>query len=127
MAASKSSGCESPRTVKRGLHSQKRTDDVALEVGVHWLRGSVPHRRVQEMIPFLAELFGEQWEPYEYGLWIYDRSMLWPNGVRVNCHSSEERADRITKGKATLEIPGQCPDALGMAGIACPDEGPHAL
>jgi Replication initiation factor len=118
MTAGNGSECESPQVVKRGLHSHKRNDDVLLEVGVHWLRGSVPHRRVDEITPFLEQLFGDEWQPFEYGLWTYDRSLLWPNGVRVNCHSTEERADRVTKGKATLEIPGSALDALGTEGIA---------
>jgi len=102
-----------PPIVKRGLDSHSTQTDPAAEseklvgyVGMHWLRGTVPWADLDPLVQYLRLFFGDCFEEYDYGLWKYDRSYVWPNRVSLNYHSSAERAERITSGGVTLEIPG---------------------
>jgi len=103
---------QSPPGVIRGQNSQdakRARDGLGPEtpgiVGVHWLRGSVPMDELARLAAYVDTWFGDERQEREYGLWFYDRSILWPDGVTLNYHSHSDRA-AITNGRITLEIPG---------------------
>ena len=97
---------ENPRTVLRGCNSQKQN-----EVGIHWLRISIPRRYLGELEEYCSLYFGESSED-GYGLWSYAARCAWPNGVSLNYDLDSVWADRWHNGKATLDIPGQACDEI---------------
>ena len=122
-------GCEAatldavnPPHVQRGLNSQMSpTDPSGAQypqsdcVGIHWLRGTVPQREFDEVVQYLAMFFGDETEHFEWGaLPKYDRSIRWPNSMSLNFHSSQERADRLTDGGMTIEMPGGAVESLDI-------------
>ncbi len=108
---------DSPRVVTRGWDSQKATGAgsgaTADVLGIHWLRGSVHESERLWLIDRLCTLWGEQREEHEYGFWTYDRHLLWPSGVKLLYHSTEEGGE-LTFGRIALEIPGSALDQLDL-------------
>ena len=113
-------GCDNntdPQDVIRGSDSQpsstSETDTIEiLPFGVHWLRGSVPSGMLGAVLGYLEMWFGD-YESRAFGLWFYDRSDAWPNGVSVNYHSTPER-ETITDGRIAVEIPGSALDPFDL-------------
>ena len=112
-------GSGNPPYVIRGLNSQnpqkgakkghQRENDC---VGLHWLRGTVPFAEEQPLVVYLGMFFGDGFEEADWGLWKYNKSFVWPNRVSLNTHTSAERAERITAGGITLEIPGSAIEGM---------------
>lgn len=106
VARTESNSVISPRDVIRGVNSQNHN-----EVGVHWLRISIPQQYIQKLRAYLNFYFGESTKD-GYGLWSYDTRFSWPNKASLNFDSDENRADQVHGGKATLDIPGRALDAI---------------
>ncbi len=102
---------KTPRTVKRGVNSQKIN-----EVGLHWLRISIRRRDLSRLLTFLECYFGKSSQDGR-GLWSYDTRYFWSNGASLNYDSDFERAEQWHGGKCTLEIPGQALDTIGKADL----------
>lgn len=104
-----------PPVVKRGLDSHGPLNDPPDEpgdcLGIHWLRGRIKHADVVAVRDYCAMIFGD-YEQNEYGLWKYDRSCKWSNGIWLNYQETEERSDWLTGGYAVLEIPGHVLETL---------------
>ncbi|MBN1360955.1 MAG: replication initiation factor domain-containing protein [Sedimentisphaerales bacterium] len=67
------------------------------------------------MLEYLDMFFGEDREHFDWGaLPKYDRSIRWPNAASLNYHSTQERADRLTAGGMTLELPGGAVESLDI-------------
>lgn len=111
-----------PPGVKRGWNSQKLPSGPPQEhqqaqldqacVGVHWLRGRVPHDRVEALRDYCCIFFGDDFEERDYGLWRYDRMFELPRSVSINYQSTKRRAEAITGGYAVLEVPGSALESL---------------
>lgn len=99
---------KTPRTVKRGVNSQKKN-----EVGLHWLRISIVRRYLPKVRAYLDVYFGESAQD-GYGLWSYDSRFYWPNGASLNYDCAAERSDSVHNGKFTVEIPGQALDRIAQ-------------
>ena len=108
--------CESPPYVSRGLDSQNAEPLQKIDLGVHWLRGSVKAEESRKLTEYLAIWFGNDHVNQKFGLWFFDRSTRWPNGVMLNYHSDTDRQG-LTNGLITVEIPGTALDALGMRAL----------
>ena len=94
---------ERPRIVTRGQQSQ-------LEFGIHWLRGSMEHTKLDVVVKFLNTWFGHA-ERRTYGWWGYDRSIMWDIGISLHFHSTETAYGK-TGGRFTLECPGSVFDGM---------------
>ena len=105
-----------PPAVIRGLDSQKALAGGPSAspgaVGVHWLRGSVDMDCLAGLRDYCKLWFGDECQERLYGLWFYDRSIRWPNGVQLNFHSHSDRA-AITRNRIALEIPGGALEVWG--------------
>jgi len=89
-----------PRLVARGVDSQPVT-----EVGVDYLRISSPDKYLQKMVDVTSRFLKS--EPKSgFGLWGYDRSYIWPNGVRILYDTDIEKADFHNR-RVFLECPGR--------------------
>lgn len=97
---------KTPRPVLRGVNSQTPN-----EVGIHWLRISVPRQNLSRLLKFCCFYFGESTKD-GYGLWSYDTRYLWSNGASLNYDCDAERAERVHHGKATLDVPGKALDSI---------------
>jgi hypothetical protein len=87
-----------------------------INLGIHWLRGSVPISRIEDLVRWLNAQFGQHTR-HEHGLWFYDRSLTWANGMRLNYHSTPERAE-LTDGWISLEMPGGALEQIDTLGVA---------
>jgi len=109
--------CENPRNVSRGLDSQNgsggQSGASADTLGIHWLRGSVHDSHRLWLENKLAVLWGEDRQMQEFGFWSYDRHILWPSGVKLLFHSTEEGSD-LTLGRIAVEIPGGALDGVDL-------------
>lgn len=115
---SRRSATANPPGVIRGLDSQTlpqipKTGHPGT-VGLHWLRGSVPMADTEKLKTYLDTWFGDESQDQLYGLWFYDRSTRWPNGVQLNYHSHSDRAS-ITRGRVAIEIPGSALEVMDTA------------
>lgn len=102
---------QNPPRVTRGLNCHKSSSaaSAGIVVGLHWLRGTVPHEAETKLREYLVLWFGDECDELPYGLWFYDRSVKWPNGVMLNYHSDRDRLP-ITNGRIAVEIPGSALD-----------------
>lgn len=120
---SESAKCENPRRVIRGLdqHSYKNVENqppqIPGETALHWVRGSLPQEHMYEVKACLSHWFGDDIERRKYGSFFYDRSMAWLDGVILHYHTSAAKA-RNTKGRLTVDIPGNAIDGLGSYQMA---------
>jgi len=109
-----------PPAVIRGLECQtqpnpdKSPSSGPGVVGLHWLRGSVPMDCHVGLVSYLNTWFGDESQQQLYGLWFYDRSIRWANGVQLNFHSHSDRAS-ITRGRIALEVPGSALEVMDTA------------
>ena len=106
IAKNESKMVNTPRAVIRGVNSQVRN-----EVGVHWLRISIPRQNLARVRRYCELYFGQSSED-GYGLWSYDTRYSWPNGASLNYDSDPQRADTVHLGKATLDVPGKALDTI---------------
>ena len=97
---------KTPRSVLRGVNSQKNS-----QVGVHWLRISIPRQYLEQLRSYVDLFFGKSGSD-GYGLWSYDTRWHWPCGASLNYDRDIERSDSVHQGKATLDCPGGCLDEL---------------
>lgn len=95
-----------PRDVLRGVDSQTQN-----EVGIHWLRISIPRQYLAKVRTYCSFYFGESVRD-GYGLWSYDTRYSWSNGASLNYDSDNMRSDSVHQGKATLDVPGKALDAI---------------
>jgi len=95
-----------PRDVLRGVNSQTRN-----EVGIHWLRISIPRQYLAEVRTYCSFYFGESVSD-GYGLWSYDTRYSWSNGASLNYDSDADRSKLVHQGKCTLDVPGKALDAI---------------
>jgi len=95
-----------PRSVIRGLNSQ-----ILNEVGVHWLRISIPAKHLSHVRSYCSFFFGDSSKD-GYGLWSYDTRYSWPNGASLNFDSDPDRCALVHAGKATLDLPGKALDTI---------------
>lgn len=95
-----------PPTVLRGVNSQSVS-----QVGVHWLRISIPYQYLEQVRTYCQRYFGPSYAD-GYGLWSYDARYAWPNGASVNFDSDPDRCALVHLGKATLDVPGKALDAI---------------
>ncbi len=95
-----------PPNVIRGVNSQTPN-----EVGIHWLRISIPRQHLSKMLAYLCVYFGDSTKD-GYALWSYDTRYVWPNGASLNYDCDAERAERVHHGKATLDVPGKALDGI---------------
>ncbi|GAH45388.1 unnamed protein product, partial [marine sediment metagenome] len=102
---------KTPRTVKRGVNSQKKN-----EVGLHWLRISIVRQYLSKVRAYLDFYFGESSQD-GYGLWSYDSRFYWPNGASLNYDGAVQRSDSVHNGKFTVEIPGQALDGIAQTDL----------
>lgn len=97
---------KTPRTVIRGVKSQKKN-----EVGVHWLRISVVRQYLSEILGVIEKNFGKSIRD-GFGLWSYDSRYHWENGASLNFDSDIERSDHVHRGKVSLDLPGKALDMV---------------
>lgn len=97
----------SPRTVLRGVNSQK----IGNTVGIHWLRISVRRCYLRGLRDYVSKFYGE-YDRSEYGLWSYDSCYAWVDGLTLNYDSDVDRNARVHKSKITLDICGSALDLL---------------
>jgi hypothetical protein len=71
----------------------------------------VKQEHVHWLIERLSSLWGDQREECLYGFWSYDRHLLWPSGVKLLYHSTED-GNELTDGRIAVEIPGTALDQL---------------
>lgn len=95
-----------PRGVLRGVNSQTQN-----EVGIHWLRISIPRQYLSKLKSYCSFYFGEAVQD-GYGLWSYTDRYGWSNGASLYYDSNIARSDSVHKGKCTLDIPGKALDAI---------------
>lgn len=97
--------------VIRGRHSHEG----APEVGIHWLRGSLEEKVFEPFVKSLHERFGPG-ERRPFGIWGYDVSLKWTNGITVYFHSIESRY-KITGGRFGFECPGGAIETMEPMGF----------
>ncbi len=97
---------KNPRTVIRGLNSQKIN-----EIGIHWLRISVARQYLPRLRTVIDAFFDKSTSD-GYGLWSYDSRYIWSNGTSLNYDHEIERSDSVHRGKVTLDIPGKALDQV---------------
>jgi DNA relaxase NicK len=120
---SESSECRNPLRVIRGLdqHTYKNVANqrpqILGDTALHWVRGSVPQEHRFAVKDYLSHWFGDDIERRKYGLYFYDRSMVWLNGVAIYYHSSPTKA-KNTEGLITVDIPGNAIDGFGSYQMA---------
>ena len=108
---------KTPRTVIRGVNSQKSN-----EVGVHWARISFDRRYLRELVQWSTHFFGKSQQD-GLGLWSYDSREYWPSGVQLNFDNMPERSRDVHNGRMTLECPGKALDELTQADLTLFLEG----
>lgn len=111
LAQKESKTGKTPRDVLRGVNSQTRN-----EVGIHWLRISIPRQYLQKLRTYCKCYFGEYIQD-GYGLWSYDTRYSWSNGASLNYDSDSSRADLVHQGKVTLDVPGQALDGIAQTDL----------
>jgi len=89
-----------PRLVVRGVDSQFVT-----EVGVDYLRISYPDKYLQKIRDVTSRFFKSK-PKIGFGFWGYDRSYIFPNGVRILFDTDIEKAD-FHNHRVFLECPGR--------------------
>ncbi len=97
---------KTPRDVIRGVNSQTHN-----EVGIHWLRISIPRQYLAKMKAYCGFYFGEAVQD-GYGLWSYDTRYSWANGASLNYDCDTTRSDAVHQGKITLDVPGKALDGI---------------
>lgn len=97
---------KTPRDVLRGVNSQTHN-----EVGIHWLRISIPRQYLQDVRTYCGYYFGASVQD-GYGLWSYDSRFSWSNGASLNYDIDTTRANMVHQGKCTLDVPGKALDAI---------------
>jgi len=80
-------------------------------VGVHWFRGSFNHKDLDKVKAFVSSFFGD-FDMDDFGLWSYDKRLIWRSGVSLNYDSDLERGKRTHNGRMTLDVPGKACDEL---------------
>ena len=83
-------------------------------IGLHWLRGTVPQHKKEDLCCFVSEFFHHA-EPVlkEWGRWRYDRSIEFePLGVTIYFDSTPDRGRNIHAGRCCLDVPGSAIDLL---------------
>jgi len=80
-------------------------------VGVHWFRCSFNYKELDTIKSFVSHFFGDC-DSDDFGLWSYDRRLLWKFGVSLNYDSDLERCKRAHNGRMTLDVPGDACDHL---------------
>ena len=89
-------------------------------LGIHWLRGSVPKHKLDDVISEFSGFFGE-FEDRDFGYWVYDKSVFWPAfNVALNYFSADKDTKGLkhggnanTRDMITFEVPGKALDMLG--------------
>ncbi len=105
-AGGRAAGDPLPPYVLRGLNQHS--------IGLHWLRGTVPQEREEDLCIYISEVFQKS-EPVaqEWGRWRYDRSINFePLGVTVYFDSTPDRGRNIHAGRCCLDVPGSAIDIL---------------
>jgi len=97
---------KNPRNVIRGLDSRVRN-----EVGIHWLRISVPRQYLSRLLCVIELAFGKSCRD-NFGLWSYDSRYRWENGASLNFDAEIDRSEFVHRGKVTLDIPGGALDRI---------------
>lgn len=80
-------------------------------VGVHWFRSSFNYKDLDKVKAFVSNFFGVC-DLDDFGLWSYDKRLIWKSGVSLNFDSDPERGQRTHNGRMTLDIPGVACDGL---------------
>ncbi len=106
IARTESENVNTPRDVLRGVNSHIRN-----EVGVHWLRISMPRQYLAKIRRYCDLYFGESAKD-GYGLWSYDTRYSWPSGASLNYDTDPNRSDSVHMGKVTLDVPGKAMDTI---------------
>lgn len=106
VARTESKTGNTPRDVIRGVNSQ-----ICNEVGVHWLRISMPRQYLAGIRLYCDLYFGQSTQD-GYGLWSYDTRYSWTNGASLNYDSDDNRSDSVHLGKVTLDVPGKAMDTI---------------
>lgn len=97
---------KTPRDVLRGVNSQTLN-----EVGIHWLRISIPRQYLGKMKAYCGFYFGEAVQDGR-GLWSYTDRYSWSNGATLNYDSDIARSDSVHQGKISLDVPGKALDGI---------------
>lgn len=88
------------------LYPNRREDpqQPSLNLGIHWLRGLIPHAELKAITEWLSLRWGPD-DMMRPGLWGYTRRRRWSNGATLNYNADPGQNDRMN-GLACLEIPG---------------------
>lgn len=105
--SSRSGGPSVPRTVLRGTQSQR----IMGVVGIHWLRFSIDHCRIDHVREYLNAWFGESAD-IDRGQFGFNKSVQWEPKVKLYYDSTWKRSVEHHGGKFCVEIPGQACDTL---------------
>lgn len=114
IAQKETSNVKTPRGVQRGVNSQNSNS----EVGIHWLRISIPHKYLKQVRLYCDRYFGESSQDGR-GLWAYDTRYTWSNGAALYFDDDPERAEQVHGGRATLELCGRVLDGIAQDRLHC--------
>jgi hypothetical protein len=86
-------------------------DEKRPQAGVHWLRVSLPSRKLGQAVRLFRGLFGAESE-YGGGLWGYQESYRWKSGAAI-AYDRDQKFNQATHREClTVEIPGGALDLL---------------
>jgi len=95
-------------------------------VGVHWLRNSFDHKKLEKVKAWVSNFFGES-TLKDYGKLGYGRHYAWESGVSLCFDADPENNPNSHRGRITLDVPGKACAELTAPDLLLFMEGCQAL